>query len=100
LASPPKQTEIKAKKKSSRAELSLKRVNLERLHRQLLNVLSRETTALLHLSYYEKLDKDAAAALCNYLKLMKELSKMEEDKLSGLSDEELEKIANAAPKKA
>ena len=91
--SPPKEHKIKENKKASRAELSLKRVNLSRLHKQLLNVLSRETTALLHISYRNKLDKDEAAALCNYLKLMKDLTKEEEKQLEQMSDAELEKLA-------
>jgi hypothetical protein len=81
------------KKRKSRAGLSLKKVNLDHLHKQLLNILSRETLNLLTLSSQGKLEKDDAASLCNYIKLMQYLAKKEEEDLENLSDEELEKLA-------
>jgi hypothetical protein len=87
-------TDKPSKPKNSRSELSLKRVNIERVERQLLNVLSRETISLLKLSHREKLGRDDATSLANYLKLLKELKKSEAEKLEGLTDEELEKLAN------
>lgn len=84
--------EKKHKTRVSRAQLSLKSVNLERLQRQLENVVGREAVHLLKLSHEGKLDKDSATAACNYLKLIKDLRKEESKNLEDLSDEELEKL--------
>lgn len=91
---PVKTPEPEPKRRASRSELSLKKVNLERLQRQFENVLSREAVHLLKISHKSKLDRDGANALSSYLKLLKDLRKAELEDLDNLSDEELEKLAN------
>lgn len=73
-------------------EMGIKRVSLERLHKQALNVLSREVKGLLKISYHDALTPMQAKALCDYMKLIRELKKQEDDELNELSDEELEKL--------
>lgn len=91
-----KELEEQPKKRASRSELSLKKVNLDRLQRQLENVLSREALHLLRASFTQKLDRDSSNSACNYLKLIKELRKDESKDLESLSDEELEKLQKNA----
>lgn len=88
----PKDPNKPKKQRKPRAGLSLKTVSIERVNKQLLNVLSREVSNLLISSNKGKLNKDDATALCNYLKLMKTLSEEEEKTLSSLSTEELEAL--------
>lgn len=85
-----------SRRRKSRSGLSLKQVNLDHVQKKLLNVLLRDTNALLLESTRGKLNKDDAQSLNNYLKLIKDLKKVEDEDLNGLSDEELEKLANVA----
>lgn len=80
------------KERRSRGGLSLKRVNLDKINRQLLNVLIRETIVLLKLSHAAPLSDSDSDKLLSYLKVVKTLR---EDDLGGenLTDEELEKLA-------
>lgn len=71
----------------------LKKVNLGRLQKRLENVLDYHSKELWKICKYQELNKDQSAAVCNYLKLLKDLKKQEEEKLEHLSDEELEKLA-------
>lgn len=83
------------KPRKHRAGMSIKHIDLEKIHKRLLNVLSRETAHLLELSYKGKLEKDDSASLTNYLKLLKDLKKPKEEAAEvNLTDEQLEKIAN------
>lgn len=74
--------------------LRTSKIDLDRITKQLLNVLRRETRALLLASCPGKtLDKDQADRLVKYLKLSKELRKtVSVDAMDKLSDEELEKL--------
>jgi len=81
------------KPRKVRAGMSIKNVDLVKLNKRLLNVLSRDVVHLLEASYKGKLDRDDQQALTNYLKLMKDLQKQEEDALENMSDEELAKLA-------
>lgn len=78
-----------------RVSRRLSKVDLDKLSHKLLNVLTRETNNLLDASSQGKLDRDDAASLRDYLKLMKDLRAMDEDKMKNLSDEELEKLAKS-----
>ena len=81
------------KKRKPRAGMSIKSIDLDKVHKRLLNVLARETNHLLAASHKEKLDKEGSQALTGYLKLIRELKSLEEDEAKHLSDEELAKIA-------
>lgn len=84
------------KPRKSRKGSSLKRVNIERLAKKLMNVLDREVNSLLKLSATTGLEKDDANNLVNYLKLVKNLQKESYLEEENLTDEELEKIAAKA----
>ena len=74
----------------------LRKSSLNKIQNRLITVLVRETESLMDLSFNHKLDKNDAASLVNYLRLLKEMRKDEEDKNKNLTDEELEKIAAQA----
>jgi len=75
--------------------LRTSKVDLDRITKQLLNVLRRETRALLLASAPGKrLSKDDADMLVKYLRLSKDLKKsISKDEIDKMSDEELEKLA-------
>lgn len=77
----------------SRAGLSLKNIKLDKLYKQLLNVVHRETMQLLKVSRVGKLSPPEVVALNTYVRLVKELRKVEARDDGGVSDEELERIA-------
>ncbi len=66
-------------------------VDTEVLKFKLLEVLRRETSHLLTESSEGRLDRDRSVALVNYIKLMNQLEEKEAEKLSELTDEELER---------
>lgn len=76
-----------------RAGLSLKNVNLDKVHKQLLNVLQREAQHLLVASHAGKLDRDESVSLIDCLNTVLKLKKLEETEAESLSDEELTVIA-------
>lgn len=84
------------KQRKSRKGSSLKRVNIDRLDKKLMNILDREVNNLLKLSGVTSLEKDDANNLINYLKLIKNLKKESYIEEETLTDEELEKIASKA----
>ena len=79
--------------KKCRAPRSLKKVNLDLLNKKFMTSLEREANNLLDLTYNGKLEKEDAISLNNYLKLVRDLKKLEDEALLDLTDEELEKIA-------
>ena len=81
------------KKNKPRGGQSIRKVDIEKVHKSLLNVLARDTAALLEASHLRKLNKEEATALTQYLKLIREIKKADDDELDTLSDEELEKLA-------
>lgn len=68
-------------------------VDLAKLRKRLLTVLAREVDFLMDQSAKHKLDKDDSIALTGYLKLLKELNKLDEDEGAKMTDEQLEKLA-------
>ena len=82
------------KKRSVKVGLSVREISLDLLHKKFLNVLFREANHLLVQSKAGKLDKDAASALANYLRLMRTLKSMDDAETEGFSDEQLAEIAN------
>lgn len=79
--------------RKSRSGLSLKRVKLNKVRDQLLNVLAREAQALLIHSHTEPLTKDQSQSLLGYIKLLKDLEKSPLNP-DNMTIEALEKIAN------
>lgn len=69
-------------------------VDLDKIQRQLTNVLKREVGRLLDESFAEKLCEGSSKNLVIYLKLLKDLREEETKDLENLTDEELEKLAN------
>lgn len=82
------------KTRKSRKGTSLKRVNVDRLDKKLMNILDREVNKLLKLSALSGLEKDDANNLINYLKLVKNLKRETEQLENNLTDAELEQIAS------
>jgi hypothetical protein len=81
--------------RKSRKGLSLKQnISMDEIHEKLLNVLARDVDQLLHASAIKKLEAGDSQTLTNYLKLIKDLKKLEAENLENISDEDLEKIAN------
>ena len=76
----------------SRAGQKLKKISFERLQRRLENIIDRHSRELWRKVTEEELNKDDSNAACNYLKLLKELKKAEDEKLNAMTDEELEKL--------
>lgn len=72
----------------------LKKVNVDEVHKKLLNILQREAHHLFTMSVVTKLDKDESQSLVNYLKLLNQLKKDDTIDLDKLTDEELEKIVS------
>ena len=68
------------KARKSRKGLSLRKINLDKVHVKLLNSLARDVDALLMESRQGKLTKDDAVSLINYLKLLKDLRKDDKEK--------------------
>lgn len=81
-----------AKKRKSQAPRRLSPVNIDRIQHYFLVVLNREATKLMDESYLGKLSADSSKDLVNYLKLLREIRKSEEEDLEQLSDFELEKL--------
>ncbi len=75
-----------------RKGLKLKKVNLDKLQKRFENIMDRHSRRLWEMVRYDELNKDQTTAVCNYLKLLKDLKKMEEESLEGMSDEELKKL--------
>jgi len=69
-------------------------VNLDRIQRRLQTALSRDTGHILALSHAGKLDKQASDSLVQYLKLIKQLKKMEQEESEAMSDEQLAELAS------
>lgn len=84
--------------RASKAALSISQVDLERLNKQLLTVLSRDVKQLMILSKQGKLSAVDSTSLTGYLKLIKELKKAEIEEMSDMSDEELKKLAKGESK--
>ena len=89
-----KQIGLKKPHKSHRG-ISTKNVNLQRVRKKLMNVLSRDTDHLMRASFEGKLKEAEASDLRGYLKLIKDLMKQEEDEQGVIPDKELEKIAQS-----
>lgn len=86
---------LKTKKpRKSRAGSSLKTVNLQRAEKKLLNILDRQINKLLTISVSGLFSKDESLALVNYVKLLKQIQKDDNQDLDKMTDEELEKLAS------
>jgi hypothetical protein len=70
------------------------KIDLERLNRRLMSTLNKDSLHLFRLAQEEKLERDEAQSLVNYIKLTKDLLAQEAVKEKELSDEQLEAIAN------
>ena len=89
-------------KRKSRKAVSLKKnIDFDDYERQALTVLAREMECLLYLSSgikvpqgLSKLNRDDSLSLKEYLKLIKELKKLDVADESNYTDEELKSIAN------
>ena len=77
----------------SRAGMSTREVNLDKVYRKLKVALDRQADHLLRKSHEEILGHVEMTGLLGSLKLIKDLRKVEKDKDSEISDEELEKLA-------
>lgn len=77
---------------STRASLAVKEVRLDKLFKQLLTVLSRDTAHLMIESKRGKLSMQESQSLAAYLKLVNSLKKEEMKELEAMTDEELEKL--------
>ncbi len=88
-----------AGKRRSQAPRRLVEVDLEKIQHQFLVVLKRESTRMMDVSFEGKLSESDSRILINYLKLLKELKKSEEEDLDKMSDEELVKLANKEKEK-
>ena len=74
--------------------LRLKKIELERVYKRLLNILHRDVEHLLVLSVEKALTQPQSAALVNYLKIMGDLKEYNRKNTENISTEELEKIIN------
>jgi hypothetical protein len=83
---PPKNPRYAPGVRVSKVEL---RIEMKRLK----NVLRREVDKLLKTSVKKKLDKDEAASLVQYLRIVKDLMKEEKAEEAGMTDEQLSKLA-------
>lgn len=81
------------KDKKSRAPMSIKKVSLDHARKQIKTILKRQIDKLMEQSYKNLLDKDALANLALCHKLLSEFTKLEDEELSTLTDEELEALA-------
>lgn len=90
----PKNPLLTKKARKSRVGTSLKRVNLERSEKKLLNILDRQINLLLAISKTNLFNKDEAGALVNYLKVLKQFTKDSTESIDSLTDEQLEKLAS------
>lgn len=86
------------KKRKSRAGMTLRRTNLEKMQKQLLNVLRRDVEKLLESSFKSTLRAEETDKLLLYLKQVKTLRKDELEDLEGLSDEALAELAKGKKK--
>lgn len=71
------------KQRKSRAGKSIKKAKMDKISAGLKAVLAREMEHLLVLSHAGKLGKDDSISLANYLRLIKDLKKIEDDQDSG-----------------
>lgn len=95
----PNITDLKSPQiQQSKPRFYLKEVNLDRKHKQLLNIFDSEIINLLKLSREGLLDKDGHTALVNLVKIYKEFRQLEKDYIETLSTEELEKKVAARNK--
>ncbi len=83
-------TTILTEGKKPRAPQGIRRISIEKLHKRLLNVMSRDVTFLMEQSFVGPLTDKQASTVINYLKLSKELKRAEDIELNELTDEELE----------
>lgn len=67
-------------------------VDLDKLNKRLLTILSRDISQLMVKSKKSSLGKDESQSLVAYLKLVRSLKKEELDELEEMSAEELEKV--------
>jgi|SRR5271166_3930212 len=89
------QTNLPKKRKKSRKGMFTVPVNLNKVHHRLLNILNRDVVHLMESSFKGVLTKDQSASLVNYLKLIKTLKELEKEKLSEMSEEDLEKLVES-----
>lgn len=74
------------------ARKNLTEVQLDFLYKKLTNVLKRDSDWLLMVSAERKLNRDESQSLSNYLKVIKELKKLEDSDGAEMSEEELRKV--------
>lgn len=72
----------------------LRVIDINTVHKKLLNVLSRDINFLLESSYHGPLTPTEASSLVDYLKLVKTLKEIDKDNNENLTNEQLEAIAN------
>jgi hypothetical protein len=85
-------TRLPKEKPRYREGIRVRWVNLEREKTRLLTALHRDVEHLLLQSQRGVLSKDDSDKLIKYLRLVKDLDKIEKDAEEEMSDEELEKI--------
>jgi hypothetical protein len=90
--------EKRARSRKPRKGQSTKAIDLDILHKRLLNVLNRDVANLLQASSLGPLNRDETNALTGYLKLLGQLKKMDKEDSDTLSDEQLSEIANKPEK--
>ncbi len=80
--------------KPTKAQRYLRNIKLDLLYRKFGTILTREADALLVESWGGPLEKSRAEALVRYLRLVKEMKKLEVEDAKGMSEEELERLAS------
>ncbi len=86
-----------AKKARYRAGVRIAKIRLDYEMQRLQNILHREIEKLLVLSRsVALLDKDSTEALIKYVRLVKDLKKLEREEEEDMSEEDLAKIAGVA----
>jgi hypothetical protein len=84
--------------RKARAARTTLTADLHRLYRQATTILSRELGLLMDASYKKRLLLGDAELLIRYTKTIMDLRKYEEESLKGLTDAQLEEIANPKEK--
>ena len=97
--SDPEDPQNTPKTRKTRAGLSLKRINSERLLRRFMNVIDRDSIKYLQLSMHRQLDKDEGDLLIKYVKFLKDMVKQDKEEADNLTVEELQALVDKGPEK-
>lgn len=79
--------------------IRLSNVDLDNIEHRFLVVLKREAYRLMEESYVGKISDESAKNLINYLKLLKDFKKHQENELEKLTDAELEALTGITTEK-